>query len=274
MRSSSFHCLHIHIGGNRFLRNDVDHVLKYWVSTQRTEMWSLVAVWHSCPLSALPLLSLTEVDTVFRNESNLAVWSDGALPGTVHFAGATSFDGCTKCCQGQGRQPVRQQVHRNAEPLCAAAHFSAVLGRRYYLLFFHSMTTQLTSLIDFRLPPPCVCDLRSSAIVCSVVTDVSAQPIGSPFSRVKHGLWLLEMGPIGCLETSVNINLMLRNTAQEQRSQPSCHPAFLQVVPTIVLITGLHFTCRSSALVAVVHSLTFWLRTFLQILAHLYLKCE
>jgi hypothetical protein len=85
---------------------------------------------------------------------------------------------------------------------------------------------------DFRLPPRCRWDLRSSGILRSVewqfCTEVSGQPIGPIFTGQdfqKESLscwisWPLKMGPIGCPETSVqNYQSTLRNIPEERRSQ-------------------------------------------------------
>jgi len=66
---------------------------------------------------------------------------------------------------------------------------------------------------------------------------VTGHHIGSIF---KVQAWTLTPG-YGTDRLSRNVGnyqSMLRNIAQEQRSPTSCYAAFLQVIPPIVLITG------------------------------------
>jgi len=62
----------------------------------------------------------------------------------------------------------------------------------------------IPTLRDFRFPPQCKWNLRSSGVDWFLFTDVVGQPKGAIFKRPA---WLLKVGPTNCSETSVNNNL-------------------------------------------------------------------
>jgi hypothetical protein len=79
--------------------------------------------------------------------------------------------------------------------------------------------------LDFRLPPPCWWDLRSSGILRSVVgllfNDVWGPNYRPQFQGSEVvGCWPLKMGRIRCSETSVNnYHMTPRKIPEERRYQ-------------------------------------------------------